>query len=75
MIKESIKSVAVRLAHYRSDKDRKDELGVQDGGKASVPSNPPPESSDNATAATKEAAVEVHEDSSEAGTEPLPPRL
>ena len=40
--------------------------------KASVPSNPPPEGGDNATAATKEAAVEFHEDSPEVGTESLP---
>ena len=54
------------------DKDRKQELDVQDGDKASVPSNSPPESGDNATAATKGAAVEVHQDSSEAGTDSLP---
>ena len=33
----------------------------------------PPESSDNATAATKETAVEFYEDSSEARTDSLPP--
>ena len=67
----SVKSVVVNQVHS-SDKDRKNELDVQDGGKASAPPNSPPKSDDNATAATKEAAVECHEDSSEAGTESLP---
>ena len=67
MIKESIKSVTVSQAHYRSDKDR-NELDLQDGDKASVSSYSPSETGDNATAATQEAAVEVHEDSSESGS-------
>ena len=67
-----VKSVAVSQVHSR-DKDRKNELDIQDGDKASEPSNPSPESSDIATAATKEAAVMFYEDSSEAGTESLPP--
>ena len=67
-----VKSVVVSQVHS-SDKDRKNELDIQDGDKVSASSNSPPESSDNATAATKEAAVTFYEDSSEAGTESLPP--
>ena len=68
----SVKSVAASQVHS-GDKDRKDELDLQDGDKASAPSNPPPENSDNARAATKEATAKFYEDSSEAGADSFPP--
>ena len=51
-----VKPVAVSQM-LSSDKDRENELDMQDGDKASAPSNSPPENGDNAKAATKEAAV------------------
>ena len=69
--KMRVKLVVVSQMHS-SDKDRKNKLDTQHGDKASAPSNSPPEHGGFATPATKEAAVEIHEDSSETGTDSLP---